>query len=179
MSRLSPAAFQQAINAFDPLLRVRWSSSVGKFAVERLGHIPETERKYLAQRKKRLAGLIPSKQGKEQEALRRVYGEVSHELEAAETRNARVIFFTEELNDSSYNALCASDITRYGGYSRYADELERREAAEEKERKRQTQNRMEDIHREAYDVLGFLQRRRSTQLEHGERDMKKLLHGRA
>ncbi len=171
----SLSAFRAACNSFDPLLSFRWSPRIGKWVVDRKALIPGTEIAFLARRIARLEDAARrAKTSKSDSSVDSELHQTVEELVSAK-EGKRIVFFTETLDRRTFDALAFSDIRRYGGYSRFADELEKNEALASKESDRMFRSHMEGIHHETYDVLNFLDRKRSTELARGERRLKVLL----
>ncbi len=172
-----PDWFIRAINALDPLLSVRWGQIIGQFVVERKAFISQFELQYLKNRAERLALLAKDTTRKDHKKLLDTYRGVAEELIAAQ-QGRRVIFFAKSITQDTYNMLCLSDIKRYGGYSRLADDLEEMETKAEKKIEKAAEDRRETVNREVFDILQFLFRKRSAALDHGHRNLNELLHGR-
>lgn len=179
MAGYTPSAFESAARSFDRYLSVRWGNRINQWVIERKAYIPQEEKYFLARREARTLRFSKEakRSDKERAKLKEMWQELYEENVSAQN-DRRVILFARWLTDEIFNSLAASDIKRYGGYSRYADELERREAAEEKEDRRIILNENEDTHREAFENMDFLLRRRATAIHHGERSLAKLLAGR-
>ena len=177
MTKTPPNWFVRALSSLDGLLSVRWGPRLEQWVVERKAYIPQTEVGFLSRRFIRVMEFSrqAKRKQKEKEDLLYQARQVKEELDSA-LQGRRVILFARELNQDIFNNLCLSDITRYGGYSRLADDLEAAEKREEKERERVNFN--EDItrHKETYDILRFLHDHCSVQLENGVNDLKKLLN---
>lgn len=98
------------------------------------------------------------------------------EIASAEA-GRRVIIIVNELNQAVYDMLCASDLQRFGGYARFADELEAFESRTEADQERVLRNKRLAISSETYDMLNFIWDKKSDMLENGEKNLGKLLHG--
>jgi len=169
------SSFQNACSSFDPLLSFRWSSRIGKWVVDRKALIPGTEIAFLNRRIALLESAARrAKTARSDSTVDSELHQTVEELVSAK-KGKRIVFFTETLDKRTFDALALSDLRRYGGYSRFADELEKNEALASKEGDRMFRNHMEGVHKETYEVLSFLDRKRSTELEHGERRLKVLL----
>jgi hypothetical protein len=170
--RTPPKGFVTMLSIMDDKLRVRWGPVIGAWVIDRMAHIPVSEKMLLEKRYNRLrrwANKV-SPIAKEVET----YMNIAEEwLSMKDGR--RVIFTTPVLNDKVFNALCASDMQRYGGYSRFADELEAQERQEERARHWRQAHVREELNRESFDQINFLERKRTTQLQHGVTDLKTLL----
>lgn len=101
---------------------------------------------------------------------------IAEELISAKT-GKRVVCMTVSLNSQVFNAICAADSRRYGGYSRMADEMEKQEFIEAERSEKIMADKRNDLNREVFDQLNFLWRKRDDALLNGERNMTKLLHG--
>jgi hypothetical protein len=170
---MTPERFRRCLAALDTLLSLRWGPSLGQWVIERTGVVPETELWFLKRRLERgyaryLASSPPTVEGRER------VQQLWEELQSG-VQGKRVILFTPELTDRIYTAICASDMKRYGGYARIADEIEAREEQAARLADRAMAGERDDLHREAFDVINFLERKRSTQLAHGIRDFETLL----
>lgn len=169
------SSFQAACNSFDPLLSFRWSSRIGKWVVDRKALIPGTEIAFLTRRISRLEDAARrAKTSNSDSVVDSELYQTAEELVSAR-EGKRIVFFTKTLDSRTFDALAFSDIRRYGGYSRFADELEKSEALASEEGNRMFRNHMEGIHKETYEILSFLDRKRSTELERGERRLEVLL----
>jgi hypothetical protein len=173
--------FLTSLEILDSLLSVRWGEVIGQWVIQREARIPDTEMEFLKNRRERLRRFVNGfGTDRESEQYRRTwnaYVGVCEEYTSA-TASKRVILFTPELTPKVYDMLCASDIRRYGGYSRYADELEAKEIAAQNDKERIWENERKALHAEVYDQLNFIWRNKETELLDGQRNMQKLLHGR-
>lgn len=179
----SPAQwFANAIAILDPLLRVRWSDAVSQYVIDRKAVIGLDELKYL---RKKESGLWFQSQAQnlpvdtasaKLHEYRMKWISIKMELESAE-ESRRVIFSTKELTPKMYEYLCASDIRNYGGYARFADDLEAEEARAESERKRVLDNKNLALHGEVYEMMDFLHRKKGALLDRKCTDMRLMLHG--
>ncbi len=169
------SSFQSACSSFDPLLSFRWSSRIGKWVVDRKALIPGTEIAFLTRRIARLeAAGRRVKTARSDSAVNFELHQTVEELVSAK-EGKRIVFFTKTLDGRTFDALALSDLRRYGGYSRFADELEKSEALASEEGDRMFRNHMEGVHKETYEILSFLDRKRSTELDRGERRLEVLL----
>ena len=172
---LAPDGFQRALNAFDPLLRVRRGNVVGKWVIERKAFIPEMELMYLRKRTDRTFRIARGKQDvKERTRLLALASQIAEETESA-SRGYRVIIFVDDLDRRVFDMLALSDTKRYGGFSRYIEELEANEQRRAKDEARQDANEREAVHKETFDKLNFVWNHRETQLLDGKRKMSELL----
>lgn len=174
--------FTKAIGILDPLLSVRWSDATAQYVVDRTAVLSQDELYYL---RKKEAGLWFQSQA--QNLPIDVSTNVLHqnrikwlgikaELESAEA-GRRVIFTTKELTPKTYEYLCASDIRNYGGYARFADDLEAEEARTEAERVRVMDNKANVVHGEVFDIMNFLHRKKGALLDRNCMDLNLMLHG--
>lgn len=170
--------FLSMLEILDPLLSVRWGGVIQQWVIERKSVVPITEVGYLQRRRDRLHTMLQGMRADDRKYAKTLstFQGVAEEFEAAKT-GKRVVIYTPELTDKTYNALCAGDLRRYGGYSRYADELEAKELAEEKDRDRIAENERMATHKETHSMLNFIWRKKEDMLLNGERNMNKLLHG--
>lgn len=168
--------FMRSIASLDPLLSVRWGAYANQWVVERKAVISQEEIGYLARRYRRLGEWVGDDTRSDIERVRATYIGVAEELVSA-NQQRRVVFFTPHLDNRTYEQLCLSDIRRYGGYSRLADQMDEFEAGEMARLERALTEERLDINRETYDMLNFLWRKRAAALDHGQRDMNVLLHG--
>lgn len=173
--------FLTMLEILDPLLSVRWGEIIGQFVIERKAHIPLSEIQFLERRSARLKRFVLGfGTDTNNTKFRRTYDAyvgTSEEFLSAKA-GRRVILFAPELTDSVYNQLCAADMQRYGGYSRYADEIEAKEMAAEADRERIWENERKAMNGEVYDMLNHIWSHKETQLLDGQKNMQKLLHGR-
>jgi hypothetical protein len=170
------AGFVQSLKSMDGLLDVRWGPCIGQFVIERKAVIPQTELGYLIKREKRLDAIVHDESHPQAKKKYTDWCSCVEELRSAKT-GKRVICITSVLSDGIFNMLCQSDIKRYGGYSRYADELEAAELKMHEDQERIAKNTREAIHKETYDMLRFIWSKKETELLSGERNMNRLLHG--
>lgn len=117
-----PVGFVNTLALLDPLLNVRWGECAGKWVVERKAVTPVTELQWLRRRRER--EYARARRG---EKMQTDVTHLNEEIVSLE-RGYRVICIESALTTQLYNNLCLTDITSYGGYSRYADEVEREEA---------------------------------------------------
>lgn len=164
---LAPDGFQRAIHAFDPLLSVRHGGVVGKWVIERKAFIPEMELMYLRKRGERTFHIARRKADvKERRKLLDLAAQITEEATSA-SRGYRVILFVDALDQRVFDMLAMGDIRRYGGFSRYIEEMEGNEARREKEQARQDANEREAVHKDTYDKLNFVWTNRETELLNG------------
>lgn len=173
---IAPEGFQQSLRAFDSMLNVRRGEFVGKWVIERKAHIPEMELSFLRRRRERTFRIARRKSADKAayEKTLDLAKQIAEETESAE-RGYRVIVMADELNDRIFNMLGLSDTRRYGGFSRYVEEMEQKEQKGAKDVARQDANEREAMHKDAYDKLNFVWNHRETQLLDGKRNMADLL----
>lgn len=175
---MNPQKFESSLQALDPLLSLRWGASIHQYVVERRALIPRDEVEYLEKKKRGLAEALKTETDpEERKAIAYEFQQVDEEIICAK-HGKRVIIYAKELGRHIFDALCASDIQRYGGYSRFADELEKREMKRDAERSRQRSDYFRALNRETYSILDFIHRKSETALLNGEKDLNVLLHGR-
>jgi len=179
--RRPPAWFVRSLGILDPLLSVRASiSSDAHWVIERKGVIPPPELAILKRREARLWQWISSPANETQREQihknRIIWMSVKDELASAEV-GKRVVCRPTALIQQVYDDLCKSDFQRYGGYARFCEDLETSEEAFEADQERQLSNKRQAMSGEVYDIMQFLHRRRESQMGHGQRDLKYLLHG--
>jgi hypothetical protein len=172
--------FVNSIQSYDPLLDVRWGPCIGRWVVERKGFVTETELWFLSRRASRLQRWINdlARPAKDRAKYSEQLQEIQEELTSAK-KGYRVVMMPKELNTLAFNTLAMMDIRRWGGYSRMADELEAMESRKEADQDRMLANEREALAKQTYDVLGFLWRKRSTELASGSyrhKTLKELLN---
>lgn len=162
-------SFEQALKLFDKHLSVRKSTHVpGKFIIERKAWIPEFELGFLRRRGERAYRfasntLDPTKMVRTLQVAK----EVSEEYESA--RNGkRIVLWADNLDRRVFDMLAARDIQRYGGYSRFLDEVDRQDEERDKKLEVQLANDRDNLHREAYDKLNFAWKHKQTELLAGK-----------
>lgn len=170
--------FVNSLHGLDPLLSVYWGEHVQQWVVVRKSHVSEAELGYMRSRRDRLAKLIPNFDGHENQLgkMKSTYLGLSEEIRAGEG-GKRVVLFAARLSQQVYDALVLADMSRYGGYSRMADEMEAAEERAEQEIERKQKEQRIAMNKEVYDQLSFLSRKRSDALANGRRDMRHMLHG--
>lgn len=175
--------FVRAIGILDPLLGVRYSDASSQYVIDRKAVLGPTELHYL---RKKEAGLWFQSQAQNlpvntstnvlhQNRIK--WLGIKAELESAEAER-RVIFTTKEITPKTYEYLCASDIHSYGGYARFADDLEAEESRAEADKQRVLDNRANAMHGEVFDMISFLNRKKGALLDSQCMDMNLMLHGR-
>ena len=177
----APEWFVNMLNAFDSDLSVRWGNVVGQWVIERKGVIGQSEIAFLRRRMERAGRYASSPPPKAKPAdvqkHYKTWQGTSEELDAA-LRGKRIILFTHTLSPQLLDALGMADIKRYGGYARFADELEAAEDRKEADAERQLANKRNAYNKEVWGMLDHIWRKHEDSLLNGERDMGKLLHGR-
>jgi len=168
------SVFETAVQRYDPLLSIRWGQTLNQWVLERKAVIPDNEMAYLKSRMDRTYRLSrdTNKPEKDRKRLYKSFQQIREEFLSAQT-SKRVILFASILGDEVFDAIRLSDIKAYGGYSRFADELERYEAEAKQKQVKAIQEVSMDIHREVYDIINFLRRKPEPNRE--DRDLKKLL----
>lgn len=176
-----PSWFVKALGILDPLLSVRASaSSEAHWCIERKAVIPPQEIAILRRREARLWRWISSPVNDNQRDQihknRITWMSVKDELAAAEA-GKRVICRPRVLTQQVYDDLCKSDMRRYGGYARFCEDIETAEETATADHERMLSNQRQAMSGEVYDIMAFLNRRRETEMHHGHRDLRYLLHG--
>lgn len=172
-----PAWFTRALGILDPLLEVRRSTAAPRWVIARRAAIPFTEIDLLRKRDKRLREWIADPTKADVLAKnKKTWHSVHDELVSAEA-GSRVICTPNVLNQEVYNDLCRADMQRYGGYARFCDAIEAEELKQDVAAERTSQNRRNAFNAEVYDIMSFLMRKRAVAEDHGEKDLKYLLHG--
>lgn len=164
----SPAlSFEQSLKLFDPLLRVRPAKFLTeKWIIERKGYIAPVELWYLKRRSDRALRFSKNTHDvKKRETLLKLHREVGEEYESARDGH-RVVLIAGSLDRRVFDLLAAGDMQRYGGYSRFADELEKNEKAKEQALERELAGMRDDLHSEAHDKLNFAWRKKDDKLAH-------------
>lgn len=171
----APETFVRLLEAFDTLLSVRWGPTVGKWVIQRKSFIGDKERVFLANERARLSKRI--EQGKGSVGDKTRYAGVAEEHECSLV-GCRVILFADVLDENLFNILAMGDMKRYGGYSRYADMQERDKAYQEAKEEKDRESKHMELHQEMFGRHGvhdFIVRKQKSKLQHGERNVKKLL----
>lgn len=182
MSRHAPQWFVKAVTSMDPLLSVRESVSSAHWVIERKAVIAPSEIETLRRRRDRVWRWInfPNEEQKRQIHQNRIaWQSLADEVESAE-RGKRVICRPRVLNQQVYNDLCQADIRRYGGAARFCTDMEQAEERHEAEMERILQNKRDAFNKEVYDMMQFLERRKSDAMANrpeSELDLRYLLHG--
>ena len=160
-------SFQRAIHLFDPLLSIRASTYLpDKWIIERDAWVPEYEVAFLRRRRDRLAQFMKDeKDPKKLARTKEVFTEIAEEFESARAKR-RIVLFTGSLDRRVFDLLAAGDTQRYGGYSRFIDEMEKREKEREEKLEKELTNLRDDLHSEAFDKLNFLWDKKLDKLQH-------------
>lgn len=178
--KTAPIGFTTSLTNLDPLLSVRWGETIGQWVIERKAVIPDSELQFLVRREARLrrniATPLASTKPSTLANMKKTWVGVSEELVAART-GKRVILFSHHLTAALYDALVAGDITRYGGYARFADAMDRADERKEADVDRQLENQRHAYNQEVWGMLDHIWRKKESGLLQGERDMRYLLHG--
>jgi hypothetical protein len=168
--------FQASLQSFDPLLSLRWGSTVGQWVVQRRSLIPDAEMKFLQNERGRLWKRIEA--GKASQAQKDRYNGLAEEHECA-LLGKRVIIFVKDFSSKVFDTLALWDIKRYGGYSRYTDKSDELVAQQDAMKDHEAENKRAIIHSESWGRHGiyeFLMRKKQTQIhQFGIRDMRTLL----
>lgn len=176
----APQGFVRSLQLVDSMLDVHWGEVLHQWVIDRKAFIPDSEIQFLRRRKARTKKYWTNPPAEATAAQKKqnylVWQQVSEELASAR-KGRRVILFSKELSPKLYNELCAADIARYGGYARFADELERKEERAAEEAERVLGNQRHAMNQEIADQVHFLWRKRETDLLHGNQDMRQMLHG--
>lgn len=175
-----PAWFVKSIGILDPLLSVRRSTVSSHWVIERKGVIAPSEVETLKRRRDRVWRWVtfPNEDQKKQIHQNRIgWQSLSDEVVSAEA-GKRVICRPRELTQAVYNDLCASDMKRYGGAARYCTQLEQDEERREADVERMASNRRQAMNAEIYDMMKFLDSKKSDAMANGHQDLGYLLHGR-
>lgn len=174
-----PAWFVSLLASNHPLLRVRWASHLAKWCIEQKAYVAPSEVYYLKRRKARLESWIanpkPGESARVTEKNRKTLAAVSEELVSA-LEDRRVICFPDALNQQTYDMICAGEHARYGGYARFAEEMETAEERAEGEAERLAENKRMAFHSENYEAVDFIGRKKTAALHPGA-DFNELLHG--
>lgn len=143
----APESITKLLTNMDPLLSVRWGPYAGKWVIERTAVTPITELRWLERRRERRAAWIRA--GRATDSDRSDLQSLSEEIESLK-RGKRVILIVERVDMEVYNALCMGDIKRYGGYSRYAEQVETAQFEREQRGDAAFSHWVEDAGREAF-----------------------------
>lgn len=174
-----PEWFMKALSILDPLLSVRRSVVTSHWVIERKAVILPSEVETMKRRRDRIWRWInfPNEDQKRQIHQNRIaWQNLQDEIVSAET-GKRVICRPRVLNQQVYNDLCASDMKRYGGAARYCTQLEQDEERREADIERITSNKRQAMNGEIYDMMQFLDRKKTDAMANGHQDLQYLLHG--
>ena len=164
----------------DPLLSIRRSTVRNCWVVERKAYINPSEIATLKRRQERIWRWCTTPanddQRKDLHKNRIAWQAITDEVVSAE-QGKRVIVCPRILNQFVYDSLCKSDLQRYGGFARFCTEMEEAEEKLEADQERVMSNKRKAMSGEVFDILNFLERKRSEQLNHGQLDLNYLLHG--
>lgn len=153
--------FVRGLELLDSNLHVRWGSAVNRWVIDRDGIITQTEIGYLKKRYLRAVNAVSLNP----DDLKKIAfrdGIAEEYLSAQAGR--RIILYAKNLDRQIFESLMLHDIQRYGGYARAIVELESKEIAEEKDRLRMEENRSESLHKEFYDQINFVERKKQNEL---------------
>ena len=168
--------FVQSLHNLDSLLSCRWGDLVCAFVIERVASIPDIEMKYLLRREARLNRIVHDESHPQHKKQLETWKSTAEEVKSARA-GKRIVMIATVLSDQIYNELCRMDSHRYGGYSRFADELEAAEAKMYAEQERIEANSRHAYNLEVADMIHFVWRKKEDMLLNGERNLSKLLHG--
>ena len=180
---MKPSAwFVRALGILDPLLSVRRSVVTSHWVIERKAYIAPSEVATLRRRRDRIARWInfPNENQKEQlHKNRKAWQSLCDEVASAE-QGKRVIVRPRALTQEVYDGLCRSDFRRYGGAARFCTQLEQEEERRDADYERMMSNKRTAMNAECYDIINFLERRKSDAMANRpetELDLRYLLHG--
>lgn len=170
-----PVWFTKALSILDSQLRVRRSQAAERWVIERKGFVPLTEIEILRRRTARLYTWL-SDPNKANDLVKNTatWKSVKDELDSADA-GYRVICTPNDLNTDVYNDLCRSDMQRYGGFARFCDEVEAKEAKDDLEAERVMTNKHLAFGNEVFDILRFMENKRA--VAHQGKDLNWWLHG--
>lgn len=147
-----PESFARMLEVLDPLLSVRWGEHVQQWVVERKCVTPPHEMRWLLkereldERDRRIAARNGDKITLEQELDFQRLNEEIVSLRAGK----RVLVHAAELTPAIRDRLFLADITRAGGYSRFADEKERIKDAKRAKVREKIRAKLDDMNREVF-----------------------------
>ena len=171
MFRTVPKAFLTQLRVTDAKLNVRWGCGTSTWVLERSCRVPEAE-----------AGLYLRRHQRGEKQLAAMQREnlydptitdfdwkvrVLYENFLSARAGRRIILFAEALDARVLAALYARDSQRFGGFEAYMDRVEDEERREAVESKRLAANQSETLHKETYDVLNFIERKRQDRILSG------------
>lgn len=166
-----PEWFVTALESLDSLLHVRWGSAVGRWVVERTGHITENEINFLVNRKRRAVNHV-AESPDDAKKLAHLTA-LTEELNSAKA-GRRIILYAKVLDQRIFNGLMERDIQRYGGYCRAIIEIESAEIKAQESLDRAQESRNFDLAMQTLDEAEFVSRKKETEL-HAGRSWKELL----
>lgn len=173
-----PEGFERSLKAYDSELHLRWGEKIGQWCIERTSVITPEEIEYMRKRKARTKAYVtaPPPRATQFSVAQnmRLWLQLSEELAAARL-NRRIIIFVRTLAPAVFDLLAAADVRRYGGYARFADELEKRESAKEADVDRQLANKRNAYNKEVWGMLDHVWRKKESALLNGERSLHRLL----
>lgn len=171
-----PEWFVRGLELFDSGLHVRWGNAVDRWVVERDGYVTEQEIYYLTRRLRRAhVAHVNDADNAEKAAF---YTAIAEEVISAKARR-RVILYTKKLDRQIFETLMLRDIQRYGGYARAIIDMENAEIAAQKDLERQQANHSEALHKEFFDQIQFIERKKSTEMLDGRSWKEMLTSGRS
>ena len=158
-------SFERSIQLFDSFLNIRPGVyQQDKWVIERKGYVPTTELEFLKRRTARTLRFAQNTlDARKRDSLLKLHREIGEEYESAR-RGKRVVLVTGTLDSRVFDLLAAGDIQRYGGYSRFLDELEKEEKARDQQLERDLARMRDDQHSETFDKLNFAWKRKDTKL---------------
>jgi hypothetical protein len=162
------SSFERSLQLMDRYLYVRWGGVMNQWVIERKAYLPLSEIEFLRRRQARFTRWCNEfSEGPKLDQCKHLLQEITEELESAKN-GRRVIIYTRELDRRVFDMLVRADMQRFGGYSRFADEVERLAESSEAKQARAHENQIADLNREVYDQMDFIERRRSTDLAEGK-----------
>ena len=165
METTAHSSFEQSLQLFDRYLRVRWGQHMRQWVIERKAYMPPSEIDFL---KRRQARFIRWCNEQPDDADRKkLLVEISEEIASA-VDGRRIVLYTKSLDRRVFDMLVQADIQGFGGYSRYADEMERLQRIEDERKERVLNEEISDLNREMYDQIDFIERKRATDLLNGK-----------
>lgn len=158
---MSPETFEQALKHYDPALTVRWGHVIKAWVVDRKCRIPAALLLTLTRGMKKAVDLL----GKHGLSPERIYPlqKVCEEGYSAGF-GCRVIIYAKYLDNRVFDALRLTDLQAAGNLERAINASVNR--ADQKKRDRY--NEFEPLGREVVDVMGWANRRHSTEVDHGK-----------
>lgn len=157
-------SFVNALEQLDPLLSVRWGQVINSWVIERKAYVPASEIVFLERRAQRAKANLEENPQDKSRAL--MLKEIQEEYASAKT-GRRVVLYAQNLDNRVFNNLVAADMAKYGGYVRFADELEKQEQEEKERKEKKYFSDLHELNREVYDVMSWMHRRKETEIENG------------